>query len=284
VNPWLRRRPLNIAHRGGAAEAPASTMFAMATAVAAGAHMLELDVHTTADGHVVVVHDETVDATTDGCGAVGALTLAQLQRLDAAYRFVPGVGDVADPAASDCPYRGVATGRRSPPAGFTADDFRVPLLADVLRRFGGVYVNIDLKRPPGDEGGDEAAVAQVIAAHGEVTNLMVASFHDAALCRFSALAPGVSTSAGPGETAALWQSVHDGSPAGIPGRHAVQVPVTYGDVVVVSEPFVRAAHDVGLAVHVWTVDEPAEMRRLLALGVDGIVTDRPSVLATVLAD
>src|SRR5579872_468204 len=102
VNPWLDRRVLGYAHQGGAREGPSSTLWAMERAVAAGADALELDVHATADGQLVVCHDATVDRTTDGTGAIAALTLAELADLDNAYWWVPG--EVVAPGRPDIDY------------------------------------------------------------------------------------------------------------------------------------------------------------------------------------
>ncbi len=112
--------------------------------------------------------------------------------------------------------------------------------------------------------------------------MIVASFYDAATDAFSAAAPEVHTSYGSTATAVFWQAVQDGR-APEPSRHvALQVPATFEHITVVDERFVTAAHDHGIAVHVWTIDEPEEMHRLLDLGVDGLMTDRPSVLDGVL--
>src|SRR5947207_4379474 len=116
-NVWLERRVLNYAHQGGAAEAPSSTLFALDQAVAAGADALELDVHATADGELVVCHDATVDATTDGAGAIAELTLAEVSRLDNAYRF----------GQPEFPYRGRG--------------FGVATLRSVLEQFPSIFLN-----------------------------------------------------------------------------------------------------------------------------------------------
>jgi glycerophosphoryl diester phosphodiesterase len=147
ANPWLERRVLTIAHQGGEDEFPSNTLYAFRRAVRAGADMLELDVGVTRDGQVVVSHDTTLDRTTDGSGTIASKTLAQIRRLDAAYWFAPG-GD--DAYAHDRPrsayrFRGIATGRRRPPAGFTARDFRVPTLREVLRAFPRTPINIEVK-------------------------------------------------------------------------------------------------------------------------------------------
>lgn len=111
-NPWLDRRVLNIAHQGGEIEAPSNTLFAFKTAREKGADVLELDVHATADRELVVLHDATVDRTTNGSGRVDQMTLAQIKTLDAAPWFMPGCGTCHGRPAEEYAYRGFATGER----------------------------------------------------------------------------------------------------------------------------------------------------------------------------
>ena len=284
-NPWLDRSPLAIAHQGGEAEAPSSTMYALRRAVALGMQALELDVHATADGHLVVLHDPTVDRTTNGTGAVAEMTLAQVQQLDAAHWFVPDVGVVHGLHAQDYPLRGTATGRVAPPQGFAAADFTIPALADVFAAFPDTLINLDIKATAPQVAPYEQALADLIAEHERTDSTMVASFSDAALASYRACAPRGWTSAGPDEVLRFWQAVNEGQPfEPRPAYAALQVPDVYGDLVVVSGSFVDAAHAADLAVHVWTIDDRATMRHLLDLGVDGVVTNRPSVLLAVLTD
>lgn len=280
---WLQRRPLNIAHQGGEAEAPSSTLFAMATALAAGADALELDVHATADGHLVVLHDPTVDRTTDGTGAVDSMTLEQIRRLDAAHWFVAGEGVAADRDAAAYSLRGIATGAVPPPDGFSQADFAIPTLAEVFDRFDSTLINVDIKQTAPVTRPYEEALAELITRYGREETTMVASFSDESLVTFRAAAPGVATSASPGEVLTFWTAVanDEAPPAPLP-YEAFQVPVTYEGVTVVDEAFVTAAHECGVAVHVWTIDDVETMRGLLDLGVEGVVTNRPSVLEQVL--
>jgi glycerophosphoryl diester phosphodiesterase len=284
VDRWRRDRPLSIAHQGGEAEAPPSTLFAMATAVAGGADALELDVHATADGHLVVLHDPTVDRTTDGSGAVDALTLEQVRRLDAAHWFVPGQGVVRDRPDDAYALRGVTTGAVQPPTGFTAADFTIPTLAEVFERFDQTLINVDIKQTAPATRPYEDRLADLTGSFGREDRTIVASFSDQALDAFRALAPAAATSASPAEVLAFWTAVQDGhAPSGPLGYEALQVPLNYQDVTVVDASFVRVAHECGLVVHVWTIDDEATMVALLDLGVDGVVTNRPSVLERVLS-
>jgi glycerophosphoryl diester phosphodiesterase len=281
LNPWRARGPLNLAHQGGAAEAPSSTLYAFRSALQAGATALELDVHATADGHLVVVHDDTVDRTTQGTGAVHTLTLAQVRRLDAAYHFTPA--DWSPGHGPRHPLRGIATGRRPPPEGASPEDFTIPLLAEVLQNFPGVPLSIDIKTTAPQTPPYEHLLAELLAEHGRGEETIVASFADAALAAFAACRPAVSMSAGPERVTEFWSAVQGGAPGiELPGVHALQVPLTFGDVTVVDDPFVAGAHHRDLAVHVWTIDDAETMHGLLDLGVDGIVTDRPSLLHRVL--
>ena len=282
-NPWVERTRLCIAHQGGELEAPSSTLYAMRRAVALGADALELDVHATADGQLVVLHDPTLERTTDATGRVAESTLAEVQQADAAHWFVPDAGVVHGRPASDYPLRGVATGDTEPPAGSTPADFTVPALADVFEAFPSTLINLDIKATAPEVSPYEALLADLIAAHDRVDATMVASFHDTALASFRAYAPAAWTSAGPDEVYAFYEAVTAGRAVDVDLRYAaLQVPRTFGDIAVVTPAFVAAAHDAGLAVHVWTIDDEPTMRSLLDLPVDGVVTNRPTLLREVL--
>ena len=272
-NPWLDRRVLNYAHQGGAREAPSSTLFALRQAVAAGADGLELDVHATADGVVTVCHDATVDRTTAGSGAIAQMTYADLCALDNAHWWVPGEVVCVDRADDEYVHRGKAPADAS---------FGVASLRAVLEEFPDVFLNLDIKQTAPAVEPYEQLVADVLREFGRADDVIVASFDDRATDAFSAIAPEVSTSCGTVMTTAIWQAVQDDKPMPETRHHALQVPAAFGEIVVVDERFVERAHDHGLAVHVWTIDEPDEMERLVDLKVDGIMTDRPSVLEAIL--
>ena len=234
-------------------------MVALQKAVDVGAHALELDVHCTSDGHLVVCHDATVDATTEATGAIAAMTLDELRALDNAYRFGPDEG---------FPYRGQGHG--------------ILTLDEVLEAFPTTFLNFDIKQTAPAVPPYEEKLAAALRNHGRTDDVIVASFLDHATDDFSRFAPEVSTSAGTMAVAQFWRAVQDGDEAPSMRHHALQVPPDYDGTVIVDGRFVERAHDAGLAVHVWTIDDAAEMERLLGLGVDGIMTDRPSVLADVL--
>ena len=272
-SPWVDRRVIAYAHQGGAWEAPSSTLYAIRAALDAGATAIELDVHATADGDLVVCHDATVDRTTNGAGAIAALRTEEARSLDNAYWWAPGADVTPGLDPDGYPFRGLAPEDRR---------FRVALLEEVLDEFEGVVLNLDIKQTAPAVEPYEQQLAAMLRRFGRVDDVIVASFLDAATDAFSSFAPEVPTSAGTTAVAMFYQSVRAGeTPA--PMRHvALQVPASHAGVTLVDEQFVEAAHRQGLAVHVWTIEEESEMERLTSLGVDGIITDRPSALAGVL--
>lgn len=269
---------LTYAHQAGAWEAPSSTLFALRHALAIGATGIELDVHATADGHLVVCHDRTVDRTTNGQGAIAAMTLAEVRALDNAYWFVPGRDERDDLEPDAYPYRG-----RAP----DDPDFRVATLEEILEVLDDhpqVALNLDIKQTAPAVAAYEQELARVVMDHGNTDRVIVASFLDHATDAFTRFAPGIATSAGTAAVALFWRAVHTGEPLPPVAHVALQVPAFQGDLTVVDEAFIDAAHRAGLAVHVWTVNDEAEMARLLGLGVDGIITDVPTPLVKLVAE
>jgi glycerophosphoryl diester phosphodiesterase len=288
----MERRPLNIAHQGGENEVPSATMYAFKTALRKGADMLELDVHVTADNELVVLHDTTIDRTTPATGKVEELDLIDIQKLDAAYWFVPGRNAVHDANVEDYVLRGIRTGVKTPPPGCTPEDFRVPTLREVLTEFPGVMMNIEIKNglPQGTKA-YEKQLADMLAEFGRGDDTMVASFIDSWTETFRVYNMDVSTSTGTAETAVFKgssEAVLPGTPTAM--HDAFQVPITFkqddtgAEVPVVDADFVADAHANGMAVHVWTVDDAATMNMLLDIGVDGIMTANPTVLEQVLQE
>jgi glycerophosphoryl diester phosphodiesterase len=272
---WLERRLIAYAHQGGAWESPSSTLFAITRAVAAGATGIELDVHATADGELVVCHDATVDRTTAATGNIVSFTLAELRALDFSYWFIPGADVTPDRPAGDYPYRG-----RAP------DDpnFGIATLRQVLEQFPDVVLNLDIKQTAPIVAPYEEALARLLAEFERTDDVIVASFLDPATDSFRTFAPLVPTSAGTVATAEFWRAVQQGGEIPQTPAVAYQVPERMGDLVVVDEAFVAAAHENDKAVHVWTVNDAAAMDRLVGIGVDGIISDRPTTLAGVLRE
>ena len=281
---WTALRTLNIAHQGGEDEAPSNTMYAYERSLRLGADMLEVDVHTTADGELVVLHDATVDRTTNGTGRVYDKTLAEVQALDAGFNIVPGEGTETGRPESDYPYRGVRTGDRKPPKGFGLDDFRIPTLDEVMRAYPDVPINIEIKGASDADAESYYRNADALAAYlnelGRSEGVMVASFHDDALLRFHQQAPQIDLAPGIAGVAAYKLS----GTRPPEGTKAFQVPIEFNGISVTDEEFVTRAHADGYGVHVWTVNDPAEMNMLLDWGVDGIMTAEPIRLEEVLCE
>lgn len=249
------------AHQGGDHLWPGNTLYAFANAAALGVDVLELDVHMTADEVIVVIHDDTVDRTTDGSGALAAMTFAEVRGLDAAYRWRPPGGD---PAVF--PYRG--------------EGLTIPTLAEVLEAFPDVGVNLDLKAA--DPRIAEVACG-VIRTAGRAESVMVASFRDENLRAFRERCPEVATSAGPSEVRAFYAFNLVGLGRWTrPAADAFQVPVRQGDIEIVTPRMVRGLRERNVRLDVWTINDEAEMRRLLDLGIDGLITDRPDLALALL--
>jgi glycerophosphoryl diester phosphodiesterase len=215
-------------------------------------------VHATADGHVVVLHDDTLERTTDGRGPVRALPLAEVERLDAGHRFQAPDGTF--------PFRGRGV--------------RVPTLAALLERFPAAPINVEIKQedPP-----IEGAVLAVLDRFGARGRTLLAAEHATIMLRIRAAAPDVLTSLSAPEVAEFVYRVRDGRLEGHrPPGVALQVPPSFQDTPIITAESVAAAHALGLEVHAWTINDEAEMRRLLALGVDGLMTDFPARAAAVL--
>ena len=250
---------LVIAHRGGAGLWPENTLYAFERAAALGADVIETDVRATSDGEIVVVHDERVERTTDGAGSVGALTLAELKRLDAAYRWSPDGGRTF-------PLRG---------QGVT-----VPTLREVFAALPAMRFNIEPKQV---EPSIVAPLCRLIREQKMEARVMVASFGGKTMDEFRRECPEVATSASTAEVAGFLAMQRAGLAASYGARmQALQVPEWAGALRVLTEDFVRAAHARNLRVHAWTVNAEEDMRRLTRLGVDGIISDYPDRLLRVL--
>ena len=248
-----------IAHRGGRSLGPENTLYTYQRAADLGVNVLEIDVHLTQDNHLAVIHDKTVGRTTNGSGTVESYKLADLQKLDAAYRWSADSGD-------PFPLRGKG--------------IKIPILSDVFQAFPQMRINIEIK--------DSKPVAitslcRIIQDHNMSQKVMIASFSTGALKKFRAICPTVATSAGTSE--AIWfyalQKMHMES-AYTPNAQTLQVPENYGDLQVANKRFVEAAHARNMRVQVWTVNDIDSMKRLLEHGVDGIMTDYPQKLIAVL--
>ena len=252
-------RTLAIAHRGGAGLWPENTLYAFERASALGVDVIETDVRATADGELVVFHDEGLGRTTDGEGRVGSLTLAELKRLDAGYRFSPDGG-------RSFPLRG---------KGVT-----VPTLREVFDTLPHMRFNIEPKQTVPSIA---APLCRLVRERGLADRVLIASFSGSTLAEFRRECPEVATSAATGEVASFLTLHGAGLAASYsPVMQALQVPEHAGALRVLTRDFVEAAHGRNLRVHAWTVNAEGDMRRLVEMGVDGVMTDYPDRLLKVL--
>jgi len=251
-----------FAHRGGAALRPENTLLAFDHGMSLGADGLEFDVHLSRDGTVVVHHDTTLERTTNGHGPIAALTADELARLDAGWHFGPPSPDEHLPASAGQPalhpYRGLAGG--------------VPALREVLGRYPAALFIIELKV-------NDPVLAHktidLVRAAGALDRVAVGSFSTRVLRAARAYEPRIVTGASREETRLALYRSWIRWPVRHPPNDAFQVPEVSGATRVVTRRFVDYAHAAGVAVQVWTVNETADMARLLDWGVDGLISDRP---------
>ena len=247
--------PRVIAHRGGRGLWPENTLFAFQHAVDLGVDALELDVRSSADGELVILHDERVDRTTNGEGRVQDLSWAELRELDAGYNWTTNAGETY-------PYRD--------------REIRIPSLKEVLSEFRKVPMSIEIKQ---ESPSITAPFCAALRSAGHGPKVLVSSFKSDLVKAFRATCPEVATSATAGEATLFWaleqlflSSLYT------PPCGSFQVPERMGRLRVVDLGFLETVHARGLSVHVWTVNDSADMERLVALGVDGIITDYPDRL------
>ncbi len=255
-----RKQPLVYAHRGGAALRPENTIASFDNGLSLGADGLEFDVHLSRDGVVVVHHDPTLDRTTNARGPLSALTADELGVVDAGHWF-------RGEDETSFPFRGQGIG--------------IPRLCDVLGRYPGIPVIIELKlNLPALA---ERAVDEVRAA-GAVERVSFGSFGWRVLNALRVYEPRIPTGASREEARwALYRSWVRW-PSGRPAYRELQVPERSGSTTIVSPRFIEYAHRSNLPVKVWTVNDRADIRRLTEWGVDGIISDRPDIAAAVVRD
>lgn len=256
--------PIILAHQGGEELMPSNTLPAFQNAVDLGVEVLEMDIHATRDGILVVMHDATVDRTTNGSGAIKEMTFAEIRQLDAGDYWTNDNGHTY-------PYR--------------AHGFQVPSLEELLQTFPNQRMNIEIKQ---SEPSLVPTFCQMLRDYQMTDQVLVASFHQQPMLEMRQTCPEVATSMVQAEIQPFWvlnllglSAIYQ-SPA-----EAFQVPETFalpliGEVQVITPRFVRNAHRHNIQVHVWTINDTAEMQRMLATGVDGIITDRPDRLLSLL--
>jgi len=254
---------LNIAHRGGRRIRPEHTLLAYDQALEDGADILELDVGETSDGALVVMHDDEVDRTTDCTGLIKEMTFAEIRECDAGYEFTPDDGETY-------PYRGMG--------------LVVPTLQEVFDRYPDVAFIIEIKQ---ETPSIVDNFVQTLRDSGVEDKMIGSQFSDDVLAELRAAAPEIATNTGVNETLVFWGKAFDDlDPEYEPPAEFLQVPTQFdvGDRIVdVLHPgFVPRAHELDMYVHVWTINDEQEMRDLIALGVDGIMTDDPPLLTKVI--
>lgn len=254
-------RPRVFAHRGASGDYPENTLPAFAAARDLGARYIELDVRMTRDGHVVVAHDETPGRVGNSDRLICDSTLAELSLVDAGYRFTPPSN-----AAGEFPFRGKG--------------IRVPELAEVFAACSDRRFIIEIKQivPSLVD-----ALIGVIDRAAMRRRVLVASEHQGPIDEFRAAALDIPTNLPTAEVAAFLMSLPPGAPPFTPRGRALQIPPEHGSWKLVTPETIAAAHRLGLELHIWTVNEEAEMGILLDLGVDGIITDFPARLLQLLA-
>ena len=252
-----------IAHQGGEWLRPSNTLVAFDHAVELGVDVLEMDIHQTQDGVIVLMHDATVDRTTNGSGVIKEMTFAEIRELDAGYYWT-------DDEEQTYPYRG--------------QGIQVPTLEEMFQRYPEMRLNIEIKQ---ETPSMVRPFCQLISDYNMEEKILVATFHQATVEEFREACPHVITSMVEPEIQRFFglNAAYLGALFQAPGT-AFQVPRTsslpvIGEVDVITERFVRVAHSHNIQVHAWTINETAEMERLIELGVDGIITDRPDLLLEV---
>jgi glycerophosphoryl diester phosphodiesterase len=257
-NPFLSDRVLNIAHRGGREEAPEATIEAFHSAIEIGVDVLEMDLRGTIDGGVVVIHDQTVDRTTNGTGRVEDLTLAEIRALDAGYDFTPDGG-------ATHPFRG--------------QGLQIPTFEEVLETFPEQFMNVEIKI----EG--PSIIPQVVEALERFDmkdKVLIASFDDTIIADFRTAAPDVLTSYGLGEAVTFYGLTPEQEAAYEPPAEFLQVPPSFEGITVLTPEFIDRARRFGVKIHVWDVDDAAEMNEIIDLDVDGLIVDDPETLESIL--
>ncbi|HQU84150.1 MAG TPA: glycerophosphodiester phosphodiesterase [Pyrinomonadaceae bacterium] len=254
-----KARPLVFAHRGGGGLFPENTLEAFKYSAEMGVDVLELDVHSTADGTLVVMHDSRVDRTTNGSGQINQMTLAEAKKLDAGYLFSPDGGKTF-------PFRG---------KGIT-----IPTLQEIFDAFPDKTFNVEPKQVTPSV---VKPMCEMIRARKMTDKVIVGSFRQEAIDEFRAECSEVATAATPSEVSEFLTMYKVGlGESYTPPMQVLQIPEKLGAIQIVSKDFIETARKLNLQVHVWTINDKTDMKRLLDDGVDGIMTDYPDRLLDLL--
>lgn len=249
--------PRLIAHRGGAGVRPENTLEAFTAAYRDGIRYFELDVHTSRDGVLVVCHDGDLRRTTDSSGTIREMTYTEIAHTDAGYRFEAGGG---------FPFRGAG--------------FRVPRLIDILDLFDDAFFVIEVKQVVPSLA---TALNQVLSETATRERVLIASEHQRPLDDVRALAPELPTSFSGREVLGFFAAMMSPMTDYRIPADALQIPPAHDAMLLATPASVSAAHKLGLEMHTWTINEESEMRNLLDLGTDGIITDFPARLLAIMA-
>jgi len=256
-----KRKPLVLAHRGGAHLRPENTFEAYDHAVELGVDVLEIDARVSKDGEFVVVHDSTVDRTTEGTGRVEEKSVAELKSLDAGFKFTKDNG-------ASFPFRGKG--------------LRIPTLLETLGRYKGQNINIEIKQAPAEKA---RALCMTLRGRIDPKNTVIASASSDFLYPFRTECPEFTTSATFTEVLDFLTRYKLGvSSSYSPVMRFLQIPSGFRYLTILDEGFASSARSKGVGVHVWTVNDEKEMRRMIRLGVDGIITDKPDLLIRIIEE
>lgn len=257
-------RPLVIAHQGGELLAPSNTMTAFENAAKLGVDVLETDIHITKDGHLITIHDPTVDRTTNGKGAVADLTLAEIQELDAGYDFKDLEGNYS----------------------FRGKGVYIPTVDEMFQAFGNMKIEIEIKDDNPPERIDEISskLWDLIEKYQMEDKILIAAFDQDILTTFGEYAKGrVALSAGRQEVKSFvvfhkffLRNLY------VPKVDAFQLPVEDSGFDLTDKRLIKGAHRLGMKIHYWTIDDPRTMEQLIDAGADGILTNRPDLLLNLL--
>lgn len=259
-HPFIGNEVLVISHQGGDYLYPSNTLYAFEQSAQMGVDVLELDVHASIDGYLVVIHDDTLDRTTNGTGLVKEKTLAELQKLDAGYHWSP------ERRGETFPYRN---------QGIT-----IPTLEQIFQAFPDYKINIEIKQK---EPSITQSLCNLIRQYNKQEQVLVVSFYDSEMQDFRKHCPEIVTAGAPNEIRNFY-ILHRSFLANLyqPKMDAFQVPEYQGSLHILTPRFVQDAKRKNIQVHVWTVDDVADMQRMIDLGVNGIITDRPDRLMKLL--
>lgn len=266
LHKFDQNKPLVIAHGGGGHLAPSNTMAAFKHAYELGADVLEFDIHMTADGHLVVIHDPTINRTTNGTGRVSKMTLQQIQSYDAAYSFRDLNGSYS--------YRG---------KGVT-----VPTVDEVFATINDpdMLYNIEIKDSNEPHLYNEISekLWNLIQDYGLEENVIIASFDQAIIEMVLEASDGKALVSGGRDEITKFVIFHKLFLNGLYRQnvHALQMPTKEGDINLADVKLIRGAQRRGMHVHYWTINDPETMKQLIDLGADGILTDRPDLLIQLL--